>query len=232
MTIISLKILVGYAKSTHRTLTHLCGMACQAPPVEGTDGPGDNGAGPSVPAARNLQWQNTFLEVDDYDQSPEDKGMLPWEPLAPKLLLVAQRLAAEGKDRPLTATVILTAVLPFSGIVAFLVAPVVAGDAVLQWGANTPVGRTVGHGTKNALEVRVVAWTAFAGKYLSHRNAYCEMTLIQGNSKENTSIFNGFENDDKVDEHRPTEGWLCARTTCPTTHDISENCGMCRFEVD
>lgn len=99
-------------------------------------------------------WPKTF-EVDaEGAQGPGDGGGLPWEPLVPRLLQEAQRLAAEGKGRLLTSAAILAAVLPFSGVAVFFGAPVLAGDAALQWGASTAVGRTIGQGTKNAVEVR------------------------------------------------------------------------------
>lgn len=106
----------------------------------------------------------SLFQIDDQDQHEEDgRGVLPWEPLAPRLLEEAQRLAKEGKDRPFTAAVVLAAALPFSGPAVFFGAPVLAGDAALQWGAGTPMGRTVGHGTKNAVEVREVTLTVRIG---------------------------------------------------------------------
>lgn len=123
-------------------------------PTGATDRPRDNGAGPNYPLDFDPYWPKTF-EVDaEGTQGPGDGGGLPWEPLVPRLLQEAQRLAAEGKGRPLTSAAILAAVLPFSGVAVFFGAPLLAGDAALQWGAKTAVGRTIGQGTKNAVEVR------------------------------------------------------------------------------
>lgn len=130
----------------------MCGTSCGARTAGIADGPGDNAAGPRLPTNRDAYWQEVF-HVEDEAATCEDKGGLPWEPLAPRLLQEAQRLAAEGKERPLTATVILASALPFSGVAMFVGVPVLAGDAALQWGARTPVGRTVGHGAQNAVEV-------------------------------------------------------------------------------
>lgn len=114
----------------------------------------DNEAEPNSPVGLSPYWPNTFENDTEGTQGPENGGALPWEPLVPRLLQEAQRLAAEGKERPLTSAVVLAAVLPFSGVAVFFGAPVLAGDAALQWGASTAVGRTIGQGTKNAVEVR------------------------------------------------------------------------------
>lgn len=154
ITITSLRIFVWYAKSTHRTICRLCGVVGVVRRTEATDRLSDNGAGQSLPIDFDPYWPKTF-EVDaDGAQGSGDGGGLPWEPLVPRLLQEAQRLAAEGKGRPLTSAAILAAVLPFSGVAVFFGAPVLAGDAALQWGASTAVGRTIGQGTKNAVEVR------------------------------------------------------------------------------
>lgn len=154
ITIICLRILIGYAKSTGRTLALLLAPT-QARAVQDTDGSGDNGAGPRLAGRQDQFWQNAFLpEVGVAGGSAEDNRVLPWGPLSPWLLQEAQRFAAESKERPLKAAAIAAAVLPFSGAVLFFGTPVVAGDAVLQWGASTSVGRTVAQGTQNAVEVR------------------------------------------------------------------------------
>lgn len=170
ITLISLRILVGYAKSTHRNLAQLCRVPYQrrpspatatARPTSAPDGGNINdhahangeANSPSPPrsVAPSLFQVDDMYEVDQDDQ--DDKKVLPWDPLAPRLLEEAQRLAREGKDRPFTAAVVLAAALPFSGAAVFFGAPVLVGDAALQWGAGTPIGRTVGHGTRNAVEV-------------------------------------------------------------------------------
>ncbi|CAN0193904.1 unnamed protein product, partial [Hapterophycus canaliculatus] len=150
MTLISLRILVGYAKSTHRTLAQLCRVPYQprhrpataARPAAHVD---DEGTHPEQDAVDS---GNRFLlRVDgDEDSGGTQRCGLPWDPLAPRLLQEAQRLAREGKQKPFTAAVVLAAALPFSGCVVLVGAPVLAGDAALQWGAGTPVGRTVGQG--------------------------------------------------------------------------------------
>lgn len=153
MTLISLRILVGYAKSTHRSLAQLCRVPYQprrerARPAVHAD-PNNASAEANPEAARVSE----LFQVDDDEGDDHEGGVLPWDPLGPRLLQEARRLAEEGKERPLTAAVVLAAALPFSGAAVFLGAPVLAGDAALQWGAATPMGRTVGHGTKNAVEV-------------------------------------------------------------------------------
>lgn len=154
ITLISLRILVGYAKSTHRSLAQLCrvpfplrpGDARYEADVDFTHDPTRTPSG-GEPAL--------FQIGDRDDRDGQDRiGGLPWDPLAPRLLQEVQRLANEGKDRPFTAAVVLAAALPFSGAAFFFGTPVLAGDAALQWGAGTPIGRTVGQGTKNAVEVR------------------------------------------------------------------------------
>lgn len=154
ITVISLRIFVWYAKSTHRTICRLCGVVGVVRPPGTTVRPSDDEAESSSPVGLNPYWPNTFEVDTEGTQGPENGGVLPWEPLVPRLMQEAQRLAAEGKERPLTSAVILAAVLPFSGVAVFFGAPVLAGDAALQWGASTAVGRTIGQGTKNAVEVR------------------------------------------------------------------------------
>lgn len=154
MTLISLRILVGYAKSTHRSLAQLCRVPyqplreCSRLAVHAADP--DNASAEANPAAAHV---GELFQKDEDEGDGHEGGVLPWDPLAPRLLQEARRLADEGKERPLTAAVVLAAALPFSGAAVFLGAPVLAGDAALQWGAATPMGRTVGHGTKNAVEV-------------------------------------------------------------------------------
>lgn len=155
ITLISLRILVRYAKSTHRSLAQLYHVPFPPRPGparrEVDAGSTDDSTSPASGGETGL------FQVDD-DQDDQDErdsvGGLPWDPLAPRLLEEVQRLANEGKDRPFTAAVIVAAALPFSGAAVFFGAPVLAGDAALQWGAGTQIGRTVGRGTKNAIEVR------------------------------------------------------------------------------
>ncbi|CAM9306919.1 unnamed protein product [Ectocarpus fasciculatus] len=162
MTLISLRILVGYAKSTHRSLAQLCRVPYQ-PRRErarlAVHADPNNASAEANPEAARV---SELFQVDDDDDEGDDHegGVLPWDPLAPRLLQEARRLAEEGKERPLTAAVVLAAALPFSGAAVFLGAPVLAGDAALQWGAATPMGRTVGHGTKNAVELGKLGWVA------------------------------------------------------------------------
>lgn len=145
--------MVGFAKRTHQALSRLY----SAPGVI-TGRPGNNSAGPSLKGYHGRLWQSVLQEQEDSASNSEgNMGGLPWEPLTPRLLEEVQRLASEGKERPLTATMILAALLPFSGIAVFFAAPVLAGDAALQWGASTLVGRAVGQGTQNAVEVRACA---------------------------------------------------------------------------
>lgn len=148
MTLISLKIITGYVRRTHRTLAHLGWTPAQSP---STCGPEDNGAEPSLRDRDNPACERVSL--GDEMNCRGDSGGLPWEPLAPRLLEEAQRLAVRGKERPLTAAAVLTVAMPFTGVAVFFGAPVLAGDAALQWGARTPVGKTVTQGTQNALEV-------------------------------------------------------------------------------
>lgn len=148
MTLISLKIITGYVKGTHRTLAQL---GWTPPKDPSTCGPGDNGAGPSLRDRDNSACERASL--GDEMNSQGDTGGLPWEPLAPRLLEEAQRLAVKGKERPLTAAAVITVAMPFTGVAVFFGAPVLAGDAALQWGARTPVGKAVTQGTQNALEV-------------------------------------------------------------------------------
>lgn len=158
---------MGYAKSTHRNLAQLCRVPYQRLPATAVSpsstpavgGPNNDHGHDHTNAARSSRLpppsgESSLFQIDDHDQDEQDdRGVLPWDPLAPRLLEEAQRLAKEGKQRPFTAAVVMAAALPFSGAAVFLGAPVLAGDAALQWGAGTPVGRTVGHGTRNAVEV-------------------------------------------------------------------------------
>lgn len=126
---------------------------------------------PSGPAGG----EPSLFQIDDmYEMDHQDdrRGVLPWDPLAPRLLEEAQRLAKEGKDRPFTAAVVLAAALPFSGAAVFFGAPVLVGDAALQWGAGTPIGRTVGHGTRNAVEVRCEVMRLWVMGYKSVRECF------------------------------------------------------------
>lgn len=157
MVLISLRILVGYARSTHRNLVSLCAATTSRPRRARTAE--ELGADDDRPA--ETEYYNSFRQIafeGDIDDANMRQGGLPWEPLAPRLVRETQRLAAEGKDRPFTATVVLAAALPFSGAAFFFGAPILAGDAALQWGANTRIGRTVGQSTTNAVEVSVVGW--------------------------------------------------------------------------
>lgn len=165
ITLISLRILVGYAKSTHRSLAQLCRVpyhrrqTLRSLSMSARDGGPNNddahtNGEPSSPSPSPTGEPSLFQIDDMYEIDQDDRGVLPWDPLAPRLLEEAQRLAKEGKDRPFTAAVALAAAFPFSGAAVFFGAPVLVGDAALQWGAGTPVGRTVGHGTRNAVEVR------------------------------------------------------------------------------
>ncbi len=174
MTLISLRILVGYAKSTHRNLAQLCRVPYQPRPrpaggaarsaVEvdphNDDGNNDNGnndngrtAEEQRPPSSRAGGGHALYQIEDDDDQGEGRRGLPWDPLAPRLLQEVHRLAKEGRERPFTAAVVMAAALPFSGAAIFFGAPVLAGDAALQWGASTPIGRTVGQGTKNAVEV-------------------------------------------------------------------------------
>lgn len=111
--------------------------------------------GPNFPSSlRPPSGEPSLFHIDQDEEDDGGVGVLPWDPLAPRLLEEAQRLAKEGKDRPFTAAVVLATALPFSGAAVFFGGPVLVGDAALQWGAGTPIGRTVGHGTRNAVEVR------------------------------------------------------------------------------
>ncbi|CAB1109564.1 unnamed protein product [Ectocarpus sp. CCAP 1310/34] len=164
MTLISLRILVGYAKSTHRSLAQLCRVPYQprrerARMAVHADPNNNNASAEANPAAARVGELFQVDEDEDEDDGHEGGG-LPWDPLAPRLLQEARRLAEEGKERPFTAAVVLAAALPFSGAAVFLGAPVLAGDAALQWGAATPMGRTVGHGTKNVVELGKLGWVA------------------------------------------------------------------------
>ncbi|CAM9548841.1 unnamed protein product [Ectocarpus sp. 6 AP-2014] len=164
MTLISLRILVGYAKRTHRSLAQLCRVPFQprrerARMAVHADPNNNNASAEANPAAARVGELFQVDEDEDEDDGHEGGG-LPWDPLAPRLLQEARRLAEEGKERPFTAAVVLAAALPFSGAAVFLGAPVLAGDAALQWGAATPMGRTVGHGTKNAVELGKLGWVA------------------------------------------------------------------------
>lgn len=172
MTLISLRILVGYAKSTHRNLAQLCRapyqprppstIASSAPNVGPNNERGHANGEPNSPspstsaaaAAAAVSGEPSLFQIDQDDDEDDGRGALPWDPLAPRLLEEAQRLAKEGRDRPFTAAVVLAAALPFSGAAVVFGAPMLVGDAALQWGAGTPIGRTVGHGTRNAVEVR------------------------------------------------------------------------------
>eukprot|EP00903_Cladosiphon_okamuranus_P018077 g16636.t1 len=184
ITLISLRILVGYAKSTHRSLAQLCRVPYQHQPtaprsmsisapgggLNNVDAHTNGGAASSSSASSPSPSPSStvapsLFQIDDVDgiddQDGQDAGgVLPWDPLAPRLLEMAQRLAKEGKDHPFTAAVVLAAALPFSGAAVFFGAPVLVGDAALQWGAGTPVGRTVGQGTKNAVELGKLGWVA------------------------------------------------------------------------
>lgn len=167
ITLISLRILVGYAKSTHRNLAQLCRVPYQRLPTAartrtrltpgvGPDNHHDHDHTNGEPNSQSPPPSGAppLFQIDQDEEDDRGSGVLPWDPLAPRLLEEAQRLAKEGKDRPLTAAVVLAAALPFSGAAVFFGAPVLVGDAALQWGAGTPIGRTVGHGTRNAVEVR------------------------------------------------------------------------------
>ncbi|CAM9347191.1 unnamed protein product [Scytosiphon promiscuus] len=164
ITLISLRILVGYAKSTHRNFAQLCRVPYQ-PRLRHSTGAAsrgeadENGAGAEQETA--ARGSLALLQVDgDEEGGGEDRGGLPWDPLLPRLLQEAQRLGREGREKPLTAAVVLAAALPFSGGAVLLGAPVLAGDAALQWGASTPLGRTVGQGAKNAVELSKLGWVA------------------------------------------------------------------------
>lgn len=157
ITLISLRILVGYAKSTHRNLAQLCRVPYQPRPATAASSSAEtNDDGASMEQDTTVRGSPPLLQVDlDEEGGCDDRSGLPWDPLAPRLLQEAQRLAREGKQKPFTAAVVLAAALPFSGCAVLVGAPVLAGDAALQWGASTPVGRTVGQGAKNAMEVRL-----------------------------------------------------------------------------
>lgn len=154
MTLIGVRILVRTAKSTHTNLSHMCGVVPRRPPpVRVTDGPADNGAGPS---SRNRELGEEALRYLIADEKDEGSwGGLPWDPLTPRLIHGAQLLVEEGRDRPLAAAVVVAAALPFSGVAACVAAPVLVGDATLQWGAKTPTGQAIGQGTLNAFEVKL-----------------------------------------------------------------------------
>eukprot|EP00752_Nemacystus_decipiens_P006362 g5736.t1 len=175
ITLISLRILVGYAKSTHRNLAQLCRVPYQrrpptarsrsisSPDASSRDEHADANGQPNS-SSPPPSGEPSLFQIDDMYEMDRDhqdgRGVLPWDPLAPRLLEEAQRLANEGKERPLTAAVVLAAALPFSGAAVFFGAPVLVGDAALQWGAGTPIGRTVGHGTRNAVELGKLGWVA------------------------------------------------------------------------
>lgn len=132
-----------YAKeSTRRGLAQLC--CVPSPPQPGAArpeadvDPSDDSNPPAISGEPGL------VQTDDRDER-DSSGGLPWDPLAPRLLHEVQRWANEGRDRPLTAAVVLAAALPFSGAAFFFGAPVLAGDAALQWGTSTPIARAVGY---------------------------------------------------------------------------------------
>lgn len=156
ISLISLRILVGYAKSTHETLAHAFGVQLPSRPARATHGHGDSGAGPSLTAHHFFFREALPADGEEEEEEaewPEDQGGLPWKPLTPRLLQEVQRLAMEGRERPLTAAAVVAVALPFSGVAVCLGAPVLAGDVALQWGARTPIGRVVGQTTHNVVEV-------------------------------------------------------------------------------
>lgn len=166
MTLISLRILVSYAKSTHRHLAHVFGISPPSRTVGDIHGPGDKGAGRGLSEYHG--WFGEPLRADEEEkeaEGSEEKGGLPWQPLTPRLLQEVQRLAMEGKERPLTAAAVVAVALPFSGAAVFIGAPVLAGDAALQWGARTPVGRAAGQTTHNAVEVSWLHCLSVCDKY-------------------------------------------------------------------
>lgn len=159
MTLIGMRIAVRMAKSTHRTLSNMCGVRPRSTPVAlSADGPADNGAGPRARAGDLGDSELRYLpdlpeEGEGIIGRTEGRGVLPWDPLTPRLVEGAQKLVTEGQARPVTAALVVAAALPFSGVAVCVGAPVLACDAGLQWGASTPVGRAVGQSTHNALEV-------------------------------------------------------------------------------
>lgn len=155
MTLIGMRIAVRTAKGAHRTLSDMCGMPPRRPPVRLAVGAtADTGAGPRATVV-NLDAADLRHEPENDDTTGESGGrrILPWDPLTPRLVEGAQKLAAKGQERPLTAAAVVAAALPFSGLAVCVGAPVLACDAGLQWGASTPVGQAVGQCTQNALEV-------------------------------------------------------------------------------
>lgn len=114
----------------------------------------DTGAGPrATPVNLDAADLRHGSEDDDTTEESDGRGILPWDPLTPRLVEGAQKLAAEGQERPLTAAVVVAAALPFSGLAVCVGAPILACDAGLQWGASTSVGQAVAQSTQNALEV-------------------------------------------------------------------------------
>lgn len=156
-----MRIALRMAKNTHRTLSNMCGVHLRRIPVRiSADGPADNGAGPRTRAGDLGDSEFRYLsELPEEDEGAigeiEGRGVLPWDPLTPRLVEGAQKLVIEGQARPVTAAFVVAAALPFSGVAVCVGAPVLACDAGLQWGASTPVGRAVGQSTLNAVEVIV-----------------------------------------------------------------------------
>ncbi|CAN0444901.1 unnamed protein product, partial [Discosporangium mesarthrocarpum] len=156
VSLVAARIIVKWAKGTHNRISGLYGL----PPrgtngaVRDTDGGSGHAAGPDT-GAGGMSHPPTALE-----ETGAGGGGLPWAPLAPRVCQELRRLAGEGRRRPATALLGLVAALPFSGLAVFFGAQVLVGDAVLQWGASTPVGKSAVEGAGNALEVGKLLWLA------------------------------------------------------------------------
>lgn len=154
ITLIGTRVLLSTAKKSYRALTCVFGLPPKVPPPREPDEPADDGAGPRSVRDGEVDEAIRKLLEDEAQGGELEWGGLPWDPLGPRLVEGAQFVAARGKERPVTTAVVLAAALPFSGLAVCVGAPVLAGDAALQWGAKTPAGRAIGQGVVNAMEVR------------------------------------------------------------------------------